>query len=44
MPLYVDTLVTLYNKNMFDAAGIAQVPRTWQEFEALIPQLRITDQ
>lgn len=44
MPLYVDTLALLYNKNMFDAAGIAQVPRTWSEFEAVIPQLRITDE
>jgi multiple sugar transport system substrate-binding protein len=44
MPLYIDTLVTLYNKNMFDAAGIAQVPKTWSEFEAIIPQLRITDE
>lgn len=44
MPLYVDTLVTLYNKNMFDAAGVAQVPRTWSEFEAIVPQLRIADE
>lgn len=44
MPLYIDTLAVLYNKNMFDAAGIAQIPKTWEEFNQLVPQLRVIDQ
>jgi ABC-type glycerol-3-phosphate transport system substrate-binding protein len=44
MPLYIDTLAILYNKNMFDSAGIAQIPKTWEEFNKLVPQLRSIDQ
>lgn len=39
MPLYVDTLALYYNKDLFGSAGIALPPRTWTEFNAVIPQL-----
>lgn len=31
LPLYVDTLALFYNKDLFNAAGIAQAPRDWNE-------------
>jgi len=40
LPLYIDTLALLYNKDIFDAKYIALMPKTWQEFQNLIPQLR----
>lgn len=33
LPLSVDTLALYYNKDLFDAAGIAQAPTTWEEFQ-----------
>lgn len=44
MPLYIDTLALIYNQDLLDAAGIAKPPKTWEEFAALIPQLRKIDQ
>lgn len=43
LPLYIDTLAFLYNKDIFDAKSIALTPKTWQEFQNLIPQLRQTN-
>jgi len=40
LPLYIDTLVLLYNKDIFDAKAIALAPTTWLEFQNLIPRLR----
>ncbi len=40
LPLYIDTLVMLYNKDIFDAKTIALPPRTWIDFQALVPKLR----
>jgi len=40
LPLYIDTLAFLYNKDIFDAKSIALMPKTWQEFQNLISQLR----
>lgn len=31
LPLYVDTLALYYNKDIFNAAGIASPPRDWEE-------------
>lgn len=39
MPLYVDTLALYYNKDLFGTAGIALPPRTWSEFNAIVPKL-----
>lgn len=33
LPLSVDTLALYYNKDLFDAAGIAQPPETWEAFQ-----------
>lgn len=43
LPLYMDTLALLYNKQMFDQAGIATPPATWQEVIDIIPRLRVLD-
>lgn len=42
VPLYIDTLALFYNKDMFDEAGITAPPKTWEEFQTLIPGLRRT--
>jgi multiple sugar transport system substrate-binding protein len=42
-PLYIDTLALFYNKDLFDTAGIALPPKTWADFETLIPKLRKLD-
>jgi ABC-type glycerol-3-phosphate transport system substrate-binding protein len=44
LPLSIDTLALLYNKDIFDAAGIVSPPRTWSEFQALIPTLRVINE
>ncbi|MBI3442270.1 MAG: extracellular solute-binding protein [Candidatus Sungbacteria bacterium] len=31
LPLFVDTPILFYNKDIFNAAGIAQPPKTWDE-------------
>lgn len=43
LPLYMDTLALLYNKEIFDQASIATPPTTWQEVLDLVPALRIVD-
>lgn len=43
VPLYMDTLALLYNKQMFDRAGIATPPATWQDITDLTPRLREID-
>ena len=44
LPLYIDTLATFYNKDIFDNLAIAVPPKTWDEFKLLIPKLRKIDQ
>lgn len=43
LPLYLDTLVLYYNKDLFDNAGLANPPATWEELEAIIPRLSSID-
>ncbi len=43
LPLYLDTLVLYYNKDLFDNAGLAHAPATWEELETVIPRLRTLD-
>ncbi len=43
LPLYIDTLALFYNKDAFDAKGIAAPPKNWLEFQNLIPKLRELD-
>lgn len=40
LPLYLDTLVLYYNKDFFDQAGIIYPPKTWPEFQQVIPLLK----
>ncbi len=40
LPLYLDTLAMLYNKDVFDQAAIVAPPKTWDEFLQIVPQLR----
>lgn len=44
LPLYIDTLALLYNKNTFDANAIALPPTNWSNLEKLIPTLRQINQ
>lgn len=39
LPLSIDTLALFYNRNLFDKAGVALPPTTWEEFQAIIPKL-----
>ncbi|MDP3901412.1 MAG: extracellular solute-binding protein [bacterium] len=39
LPLYLDTLALFYNKDYFDAKGVALPPKTWEEFQSLVPRL-----
>ncbi|MEK7508029.1 MAG: extracellular solute-binding protein [Patescibacteria group bacterium] len=39
LPLYIDTLALLYNKDIFDQNAIVYPPKTWIEFQNLVPKL-----
>lgn len=43
LPLYIDTLAMIYNKDSFDAKGIAVLPQTWAEFQQIISRLNEID-
>ncbi|MBU0613960.1 extracellular solute-binding protein [Patescibacteria group bacterium] len=36
LPMAMDTLAMFYNKDLFDAAGIATPPKTWTEFQQAV--------
>ncbi len=40
LPLSIDTLAMIYNKDLFNTAGIATVPTTWEGLQADLPALR----
>jgi multiple sugar transport system substrate-binding protein len=40
LPLFVDTLALFYNRQLFNQAGIAFPPATWEEVVDLVPKLR----
>ncbi len=40
LPIYLDTLALIYNRDFFDNAGIVAPPSTWDQFQAVIPKLR----
>lgn len=44
LPLYVDTLALFYNKDIFNNAGIATPPATWEEFQQTVMKLTKVDQ
>lgn len=39
VPLYLTTNVPIYNKALFEAAGITQMPRTWADIKDAAPAL-----
>jgi len=39
LPLAIDTLALVYNRDLFDNAAIVTPPKTWLELEALVPKL-----
>src|SRR3989344_2389978 len=43
LPLYLDTLVLFYNRDIFDSKGVAEPPKTWADFERLVTKLRELD-
>lgn len=43
LPLSVDTMALYYNKDLLNAAGIAQAPATWDEFQADVAKLTVID-
>ncbi len=42
-PLSIDTLALFYNRDIFDRRGVALPPKTWDDFLAVIPELRSID-
>lgn len=40
LPLSLDTLVMVYNKDLIDSAGIATLPKTWDDFDTDVTRLR----
>lgn len=44
VPLYFDTLALFYNKDLFNQAGIVSPPKTWEEFQGIVPRLRVLNQ
>lgn len=43
VPIYSDTLALYYNKDLFQKAGIANAPTTWEELKADVKKLTIAD-
>lgn len=43
LPLFLDTLALIYNKDLFDQAGIVAPPKTWDEFQRAVSQLRVVN-
>jgi ABC-type glycerol-3-phosphate transport system substrate-binding protein len=41
LPLYLDTLSLIYNKNLFDQTSITRTPANWQELKTVVEALRI---
>jgi multiple sugar transport system substrate-binding protein len=43
LPLSIDTLALVYNKDLFNSANIAYPPKTWDDFQTDILKLRTLD-
>jgi multiple sugar transport system substrate-binding protein len=43
LPLSIDTLAMIYNKDLFNTAGVATVPTTWEGLAADLPALRVVN-
>ncbi|MFH1246690.1 MAG: extracellular solute-binding protein [Candidatus Liptonbacteria bacterium] len=44
LPLRIDTLSLIYNKDMLDAAGIVVPPANWSDFQADVQRLKSVDE
>ncbi len=44
LPLYLDSLALIYNKDLFDQAGIVYPPKSWDEFQTIVPKLANVNQ
>lgn len=40
LPLFIDTLALIYNRDLFDQAAVVHPPRTWSEFRDVVRELR----
>jgi multiple sugar transport system substrate-binding protein len=43
MPVSIDTLALVYNRDIFDKRGVVFPPDTWEKFENMVPTLRVID-
>jgi multiple sugar transport system substrate-binding protein len=43
VPLYMDALALYYNRDLLNAAGIAEPPKTWEEFLEDVERLTVVD-
>src|SRR3989344_4407965 len=43
VPLYLDSLALYYNKDLLNAAGIAEPPATWERFADAVERLTLVD-
>ncbi len=43
LPIYVDTMVLYYNKDLLNSAGISQAPKDWDEFNEAVKILTKKD-
>ena len=43
LPMDSGPMVMIYNKNMYDKAGVAEAPKTWDEFAAASQAIHATD-
>lgn len=41
MPLYIDTLALMYNRDIFDSKGVVFPPETWADFEGIVSKIRV---
>jgi ABC-type glycerol-3-phosphate transport system substrate-binding protein len=39
LPLSFDTMALYYNKDLLDRAGVAEPPKTWEEFQAAVKKI-----
>jgi len=42
LPLSIDTLALIYNRNFIDQAAI-QIPKTWEDFQGVVKKLTVVD-
>ncbi|MEK7086866.1 MAG: extracellular solute-binding protein, partial [Patescibacteria group bacterium] len=43
LPLSIDTLALIYNRDLLNQTGVAVLPENWEDFTSLVPKLVKTD-